>query len=199
MNKNYQTKSRNVRYGFKKTICLFFFLLLAVQGSCRVSAAEKPFEFEFNSFGFELGKGNDIHILAEIISLGFSYKMSEKLHIQLSTKAFEMFPSGFSGDYMFAGSSYPLYLSLIFKTKEYTSFYFAAGTSYWVEVYDMHYISSAIGYKLSFDDSGFFNISYFGCELQWINISQSSMPNDIISFNLIVGLGGVKKIFGTKT
>ena len=197
MSKKDTTRSLNARYSLKKAVYLFFFLFFVVPGFCEISGAKKPFEFEFNSFGFEVGKGNDTHILAEIISLGLSYKASEKLYIQLSSKAFEVFPSGFSGDYIFAGSSYPLYLSLIFKTKEHTSFYLTAGTSYWIEVYDMHYISSAIGYKLSFDDSGFFNISYFGCELQWINISQSSMTNDIISFNLIAGIGGFRKNFGT--
>lgn len=188
-----------MRYSFIKAICLLFFPLLAVPGFCQVSEVDKPFEFEFNSLGFELGRGNDIHILAEIISLGLKYKATEKLYVQLSSKAFEAFSSGYSGDYAFAGSAYPIYLSLIFENKKNNFFYITAGTSIWFEIYDMHYISSSIGYKINFDNSEFLNVSYFGCELQWINISGSSLGNDIISFNLTAGFGGVKKKFGSKT
>ena len=183
------------------------FLLLEIPGSCMVcgfdkvcglkfisSEVDKPFEFELKTFGFKLGGGDCIHMSAEIISLGLGFKSSEKLCVQLSTKVFEILPSRHLDGCTFAGSAYPLYLSLIFESQENIFFYLASGTSYWIEIYDTHYISSIIGCKLSLDNSGFF--SYFGCEFQWIKTSRSSLENNIISFNLIAGVGSVKKNFG---
>lgn len=183
-------------YGFKNMICLFFSLFLVIPGFCQIFEVDKPFGLEFNFLGLELGGGNTIHILGEGLSLGLSYKILENLDIQLSSKGGEIFLSGFSGDYMFASSEFPLYLSLNFETDENSFFYITGGGNNWSVIYEMPYTSSAIGYKLNLGNFGNFNILYFGCELQWIRVWQSQRKNDIIGANFTFGFGGYRKDFG---
>jgi hypothetical protein len=176
----------------KKIICLFFFLVLVISCFGRNYGTDGSFGLEFNFFGFEAGGGNEIHILTEVLSFGFNYRISEEVLVQLSSKSGEAFLSGFSGDYMFAGSGFPLYLSLIFETDENSYFYITGGGNNWSVVYEMPYISSSIGYKLNLGNFGNFNILYFGCELQWVRVWNAPRKNDIIGANFTIGFGGYR-------
>jgi hypothetical protein len=183
----------------------YLLLLLFITLPCLSENPEnnQTFEFELTVLGFEAGKiihtdaDNPIHLLGEFGSFGLSYKIENKFGIQLTTKTVESFPSGFSGDYMLDCSILSLYLSLFFEANENSSFYFSVGTNHWYSIYEMYYTSSAIGFKQNFGNFDNLPILYLGCELQWLRISaESTMSNDIVSFNLIFGIGNIKKNFG---
>ncbi len=182
--------------GYKKIICLSFFLVLAISCFGQNYDIDGPFSLEFNFLGFEAGGGDEIHVLAEALTLGVSYEILKNLDIQLSSKGGETFFSGFSGDYMLASSGFPIYLSLILETGKNSYFYITGGGNNWSVIYEMPYISSSIGYKYNLGNFGNFNILYFGCELQWIRVWNSPRKNDIIGANFTIGFGGYRKNFG---
>ncbi len=188
----------DLRYLFYLILLLF----LTIPGLSEFYENSQTLEFELNVLGFEGGKiihtdaDNPIHLLGEFSSFGLGYKIENKFGIRLTTKTVELFPSGFSGDYMLDCSILSLYLSLFFEANENSSFYLSVGGNHWYAIYDMYYTSSAIGFKQNFGNFDNLSILYFGCELQWIRISESSMRNNIISFNLIFGIGNIKKNFG---
>jgi len=179
-------------------ICLFFFLFLVIPGVCQNREAS----LELNLFGFEAGAGNQTHALREGPYVGLNYRTARNVGVNLTAKYREIFFYGFSGDYIFVKSSYPLYLSLILNTDENLRYYLSIGGNYWSVLYDMYYISSAIGFKQKLLNSGAFSVSSVGCEFQWIRGSEYNKRdnlnrrNDIISLNLTLGFGNFEANFG---
>jgi hypothetical protein len=186
----------DLRYAFYSLLLLF----ITLPGLSEIYENSQTLGFELNAVGFEAGVGapnsdNSIHLLGEGPSFGLSYKTDKNLGIQLTIKTGELFPSSFSGDYLFAFSEFPLYLSLFFEANKNSSFYLSVGGNHWSVGYDMYYTSSAIGFKQNFGNFDNLPILYIGCELQWIRISESTMSNNIVSFNLILGPLNIKKNF----
>lgn len=178
--------------GFKKTVCLFFLLVLIIPGFCKNRAAS----LELNLIGFEVGAGSQEHALMEGPYVGLNYRAGENVGVNLTVKYKEIFFCESLGDYPFVKSSYPLYLSLILDTDKNFRYYFSVGGDYWSVLYDRYYISSAIGFKQKLSSSGAFSISSVGCELQWIRVSENNRRKDIISLNLTLALANLEADFG---
>lgn len=122
-------------------------------------------------------------------SLGIGVGFSKWLGLLVSTKLAEGFPSGYSGDWMFAGSIFPIYLYLtsgLYSGKKILRpvFYGYAGKNVFPGFYSMDYLRLGCGVKWTF-----WAIS-FGPEVTWRRVCRVRSHTYRYSVSITLELGG---------